>query len=185
MKRWMPLVLGMSLLAAPALADEGMPRQGLVIDLRVGAGTPVGIGGLAATSGFTAIPSLAVGGRLAGRLQLTMGFTFFRFENTGANDTSLFSFVPTLAVDIVKSSDQKVAFYGKFGLPLGAAVTNTNTTFLIGFDLGIGVRYALHRMFALGFEGGAAGFFLDPANNAQGVAAFYGALVGTFYYGSG
>jgi hypothetical protein len=180
-KLWGFLVL---LAAAQAGADEGMPQRGLVVDMRVGGAVPVGFGGLSAASSFTAIPSLSVGGRLAGRIQLTMGFTFFRFETTGTNDTSTFSFVPTIAVDAAKSADQKVALYFKFGLPVGAAVTATTTTPVIGFDIAVGTRYAFHRMFALGFEGGAAGFFVDPANNTQGVAAFYGALVGTFYYGS-
>jgi hypothetical protein len=180
-KVWVLLVL---LAAARAGADEGMPQRGFVADLRVGAGVPVSLGGLGVASGFTAIPSLALGGRLLGRLQLTMGFSFLRVESSGGGDISAFHFAPTVAVDVAKSSDQKVALYLKFALPVGAAVTNTTTTFLIGFDIGIGTRYAFHRMFALGFEAGAAGLFFDPANNATGVAAFYGALVGTFYYGS-
>ena len=134
-----------------------------------------------------ALVRCVAGARLIGRLELTLGMNFARFEN-GPNATSVVSFIPTLAVDIARSADRKAAFYGKFGLPLGVGVTSSTATssnsFIIGFDFALGMRYAFHRMFALGFEGGAAGLFIEPQNpNPVGLTIFYAVLVGTFYYG--
>lgn len=146
------LVLALILLTSPAALAEGMPTTGFFADLRIGGAAPIGMGGITTGTGFTALPSFAMGARLFGRLQLGLGFNFLRFDSLGpGTDTNVFTFVPLVAVDIIKAQDERVAFYGKAGLPVGANVTCNgacNTASVVGFDLGIGVRYAPHRMFA-------------------------------------
>jgi hypothetical protein len=176
--------------SAFAQQTEGMPDTGFVFNLRLGGGVPIGIGGGGAiNTTLNALPAIAAGVRLIGRLELTLGMNFARFEQGTNTATSVVSFVPTLVVDIARSADRKAAFYGKFGLPLGVGVIqtgggNSSNSFIVGFDFGLGVRYAFHRMFALGFEGGASGLFVEPQDpNPTGITIFYAVLVGTFYYG--
>lgn len=170
----------------------GMPRKGFVANLRLAVLGAIGVGSVTTVgAGASAVPSLDLGARFAGRFQVTLGFTFFRTDVAGGGtDTNLFAFVPSFAADILKSNDQKAALYVKVGLPMGALIlvpngpAPTNTGFAVGFDFALGARYAFHPMFALGAEGGVAGFFFNPDNiSASGFVSFYGALVGTFYYG--
>jgi hypothetical protein len=209
MKKRVPLVLMLCLIPAVAAAQggapppsssEGMPRTGLVIDARLGVATPVAAS--APTSGlggaFVVLPSVDIGVRLIGRLQLTLGFTLFRAAQSvsGGPDTSQTSFllVPGVACDIVKSSDEKVAFYGAGGIPMGAllfdrgggAAGSTLKNFAVGYNIAVGVRYAPHPMFAFGLEGGLFGIFSDLDNaNRIGITSVYGSLVGTWYYDFG
>ena len=83
----------------PAASADGMPRSAFLLDLRIGGAVPLAIGGLGATTAFSALPSIGVGVRLIGRLQLSMGFTFFRTESSSGSNTNLFNLVPTIAVD--------------------------------------------------------------------------------------
>jgi hypothetical protein len=65
-----------------------------------------------------------------------------------------------------------------------SSTATSSNSFILGFDLGLGMRYAVHRMFAIGLEGGAAGLFIEPQDPSPvGVTIFYAVLVGTFYYG--
>jgi hypothetical protein len=185
------------LIAAPALAEKGehsMPDNAFLFEARLSLGTPFSVGTLSAPSTFAAVPSLLVGARLGGRLHLGLGFSFFRLSNGGAggggsSDYNVVVFAPTAALDLVKSHDERVALYGKLGLPLGPVITCStgapcDNSFGIGFDFALGARYALHHMFALGLEAGVSGSFIGPQrNNTAGLVTVYGALVGTFYYG--
>jgi hypothetical protein len=183
-------------------AHAQMPAgPALVVDARLGFGAAV-----TGTSGIIAVPSLDVGVRLINRLQVGLGFGIFRAAQTmvtGANITvenanTSFTFIPMATFDILKSRDNHVAFYGKAGLPLGAAIVSTETTtnntsttvstnhFVIGYDFALGARYCPHPNFAVGLEGGLSGIFLSPTGNAsESNHTFYGALVGTFYWGKG
>jgi hypothetical protein len=166
-----------------------MPATAFAVDARFGAGF-----GVAGTSGVIVVPSLTVGARLIDRLQVGVGIGLFRTATPnggvgGASsaDTS-FTFIPTLAVDILKAKDNHVAWYGKVGLPLGGEVrsvgNNSSNLFVIGYDVALGARYCPHPNFAVGIEGGLTGLFIDPNGpNGEGVTTFYGALVGTFYWG--
>jgi hypothetical protein len=173
-------ILGVA--AAPARASEGMPRNGFWLEARFAAGTV-----LVGTNNALPLyqPSLTVGGRLAGRVNLGLGFSFFRLAS-GNNATSTFVRLPTVQVDIVKAHDDRVAMYGKAGLPLGAQIiTNNRDLLVVGYDLALGVRYAPHPMFAFGVEGGVLGVFSDPGPNSvgAGVQSIYGAFTGSFFYG--
>jgi hypothetical protein len=113
------------------------------------------------------VPALLVGGRLADRLHLGLGFSFFRFYNDGNNSANnVVTFVPTVAIDAFQAADKAFAFYVKMGLPMGVSVVcagnNCVNDFAIGFDVAIGgrYRYLFHRHFALGLEGGMAGTFV-------------------------
>ena len=56
--------------------------------------------------------------------------------------------------------------------------------FVISYEVGAGVRYALLSMFTFGMEAGFNGSYVDPGGAAvTGTNAMYGALVGTFMYG--
>jgi hypothetical protein len=187
-------VLALALLLVPTLARAQMPSLAFMTEARIGGGAGV-IGG----GGGGASASLTFGARLADRLQVGVGFGLFRYSTPGVNigpnninnDTTTFTLNPTVAVDILKAKDNKVAWYGKIALPLGARVTpnannpNTNNTvFVIGYDLGLGARYCPHPNFAFGAEAGLTGLFIDPSGNTgSGTTAVYGAVVGTFYWG--
>jgi hypothetical protein len=190
------IVVAVALLVpAVGLAEEpqhvGMPRMSPFVDFRLGIGVPI----VGTVAGFvqqvSPIPQLAAGIRLVDRVQLGVGFSFFRFATTnGMTDAAfnIFYFTPGVAIDIAKSRDNRVAFYGKFALALGAEVqTQTlfpaSNGFDVGYDLTLGVRYLFHSAFALGFEGGVLGFFLHPErDNNYGITTFYSSLVGTFYF---
>jgi hypothetical protein len=182
--------------APPSSSPDGMPRTGLVIDARLGFATTVSSSLVGNNSpSFVALPTVDFGVRLVGRLQLTLGFTLFRTAISMANaDTAVtaFTFNPQIAVDIIKSADDKVAFYAIGGVPLGGlfidnpGTANNQRHFVIGYNVGVGARIALHHMFALGLEGGVFGIFSDVANNTSiGITSVYGALIGTFYYDLG
>jgi len=193
--RLLPLVVVLT--SAPALAEKtenSMPDTAFLFEARLGVGTPLvfintGIGGGAA--GFESVtptPSLLVGARLIGRLHVGLGFAFTRFSQ-GGSSSNVVSFVPTVGVDIIKSHDERVAFYGKFGLPLGPILdcnpgVPCQTGFGLGFDLALGARYSLHRMFAFGLEAGVDGTFENPQrDNTPGLVGFYGTLVMSFFAG--
>jgi hypothetical protein len=165
---------------APARADEnGMPKTAFLFEARIGGSVAFGV-----TAG------LLVGARIIDRLHLGLGFALVRTDSTGAGSNNRVNFAPTVAVDIVKAHDNRVAFYGKFALPVGPLIAcppgngACDTGLTVGFDFGLGVRYAFHRMFALGMEAGAVGAFDNPQrDNHASTVTFYGALVGTFWYG--
>jgi hypothetical protein len=188
-----PLVLGLALaavvVALPGRAHAQMPAgPALVVDARLGLGV-----GIAGTSGVVIVPSLDIGVRLVNRVQIGLGIGLFRTSAPapgGTNSDTSFTLIPMAAIDILRSRDNHVAWYGKIGLPLGARiVSNPNNDvnlFVIGYDLALGARYCPHPNFAFGLEGGVTGVFVDPGgNNGSGTTSFYGALVGTFYWGKG
>jgi hypothetical protein len=192
-------VLVVLALLAPAVAraektENSMPDNAFLFEARLGAGTSIAFGGLSFAGTFTAVPSLLLGARLIGRLHVGLGFGFTRLSNLGGGggggtDLNLVTFAPTAAFDLIKSHDERVAFYLKAALPLGPVITcNTgapcDNNFAISFDLALGARYALHKMFALGLEAGAGGTWIGPQrNNTTGFVSVYGALVGSFMYG--
>lgn len=191
--RFAALALAIGLLA-PSLAHAQMPAgPALFVDARLGAGV-----GVAGNSGIIIVPSLTVGVRLFDRLQLGLGIGLFRTAQpaavdingnpVGSQSDTAFTFVPTVMLDILKSRDNRVAWYGKVSLPLGAEIrsvpNNDLNLFAIGYDFALGIRYAPHPNFAFGFEGGLSGIFVDPNGpNGSGTTSFYGAIVGTFYWG--
>jgi hypothetical protein len=191
--------LAVLLASAPAFAEQtenSPPNTAFLFEARLGAGVSSFFGALSGGA-VEAVPSFLVGVRLIGRLHLGLGFSYFRTQSAaggiigaGAGTaTNVVTFAPTAAFDLIRSRDERVMFYIKFGLPLGPVITCPNgapcdNNFSIGFDLGLGVRYALHRMFSLGLEAGAGAAFVGPQrNNTSGLVDFYGALVGSFMAG--
>ena len=177
-----PLVLVAALLSPVAAhAEKGensMPTTAFLFEARIGGSVAFGV-----TAG------LLVGARIIDRLHLGLGFAFVRTDN-GAGSNNRVNFAPTVAVDIIKAHDDRVAFYGKVALPLGPIVVcppgpgDCDAGFNVGFDFGLGARYAFHRMFAMGLEAGVVGSFDNPQRNVHtSTVTFYGALVGTFWYG--
>src|SRR5438045_3113548 len=98
-------LFGAALLAAalaPSLARAQMPANALAIDARLGAGVTVGGFGT-----VVVVPSLTVGGRLADRLEIGVGFGLFRIATPGGGgmgtiDQTNFTIAPSIAVDILK-----------------------------------------------------------------------------------
>ncbi len=195
MKRY---ILALAVLLAPAAARAQLPAgPAFVMDARIGGGLAVAASPNSAGGGG-ASAQLAFGVRLIDRLEIELGVTCVHYNGPaqlqgggGLNGSTTFTINPQLIVDILKSKDNKVAFYGKIGLPLGAVVTPVgnnvnNSVFAIGFDIGLGVRYSPHPNFAFGAEGGLDGFYVDPGGNgSNGITGVYGAVVGSFYWGKG
>jgi hypothetical protein len=175
-------IVAFALVGHSAAASEGTPRNAFWFEGRLALGTVlVGAGGVVPMYQ----PSLTVGGRLAGRVNLGLGVALFRLASNNTATTT-FTFQPTATVDLVKAADERVAFYVRGGLPLGAVVPSTGRTLVVvGYDVALGVRYAPHPMFALGVEGGLFGSFSDPGVNSigNGIQSVYGALTGNFFYG--
>jgi hypothetical protein len=202
------LALTIALIAGAHAARAQTPPEktampnGLIVETRLAIGAPIsvvgapisGAGGANVVTNIQPIPQIVIGGRLADRLHLGLGFAFQRIAvDTPGMVTStfnLFYFTPTVEVDIVRSRDHRVAFYGKAGLPLGVDIISTSGApssngFVVGYDVAVGMRYAFHPAFTLGFEAGLDGFFVNPERNTDDAFAttFYSALVGTFFFG--
>ena len=193
MKLRFGLALAFALSLAPSLAHAQMPTAPtLVVDTRLGAGV-----GVAGGSSVIIVPSLSIGVRLIDRLQISLGVGLFRTATpagvdaagnpVGSNSQTSFTVIPSVTLDIFKSRDNKVAWYGKVALPIGAQINSTPgadlNLFALGYDFALGARYSPHPNFAFGVEGGLSGLFVDPAGtHGSGTTSFYGAIVGTFYF---
>jgi hypothetical protein len=182
MDRRLSVMLVACALCGTAAASEGPPRNGFWFEGRLALGTAiVGVGGVSPMYQ----PSLTVGGRLAGRVNLGLGVSLFRLASNNSASTT-FTFQPTVVVDLVKAADDRVAFFLRGGLPLGAVVPSAGRDLLVvGYDVSLGVRYSPHPMFAVGVEGGLFGYFTDPGVNSigTGIQSVFGALTGHFFYG--
>jgi hypothetical protein len=199
------VVLALSGSIAHAQSSEhGMPNNAFLFEARLAFATSVattgglfGGGGGSPVGVVAVVPSLLVGGRLIGRLHIGLGFSFWRitasttsmFGGSQHDDYNVVTIAPTFGADIVKSADDRVAFYVKLGIPLGPVIHCTSgapcdNNFAAGVDVGLGVRYALHHMFALGLEAGFAGASIGPQrDNTFSEWNFYGGLVGSFFSG--
>jgi hypothetical protein len=177
----------------------GMPRNGFLFEARLSLGGTVaggfspsvadgnGNGVITSIPGVIAQPSLLLGARLIDRLQVGLGIAFVRYGVQGFSSNN-FTFTPTIAVDVVKSRDNKTAFYIKAGLGFGAAIASVegvhDNSAIINFDVAIGARHALSSNFGLGFESGLSASITNPGDHSQSDVVFvYGALVGTFWSG--
>jgi hypothetical protein len=136
-------------------------------------------------------------------------FDAMQKQNGTATVTEQFtfiSFVPTFAVDVLRSADEKAALYASIGIPLGSISFGTTSSqgmnnpcnsyapFIGGYQIGIGARLALHPNFRLGFEAGPTGQFLSaggqtcpgataPTNTVSVSAnSFYGSILGSFVW---
>jgi hypothetical protein len=178
-------------------SENGLPETAFLFEARLQlagnfAVLGIGFGNALTSTAFTAVPSLLLGARLLDRIQVGLGIGLIRAQGNTGGGTQSFNFVtfaPTIAGDIVKSADNRVAFYAKLGIPLGPVITTqpmqaNDNNFAVGFDIALGARYAVHRQIALGFEAGFGGTFVGPQrDNTTGTVAVYGGLVGSFYSG--
>jgi hypothetical protein len=186
---------------AQASVPGGMPRNAFLFEARLSLGGTVAggytpdLGGATGTPtassipGIIAQPSLLLGARLIDRIQIGLGISFVRIGVNGFSTNNVV-FLPSVAVDLVKSHDNKTAFYIKAGLGFGASVASASgvhdTSAIIDFDVALGARHALSSNFGLGFEAGLAASVTNPGENSQSDVVFlYGALVGTFWSGNG
>jgi len=95
------------------------------------------------------------GGYKLDRLILGLGFDLTSYDAPGSGGAQItMRWAPGIRYDFVRSSDDRVALFGQadvsFGHDFGADVANE----LIGVDLGLGVRYWVHRQFAFAGVGG-------------------------------
>jgi hypothetical protein len=171
--RLLPL-LALLLAAAPARAE--LARTAFWMDLRIG-------GGASLEGAFFPTPSLVLGARVVGRLQLGGGLSYWRFAASGTQTLGTVLFAPDLSVDLFKARDERVALYAGVSVPLGALVTTSNGL-AVGYRVALGVRYCPHPNIAFGVEGGGQGLFYHPEGTGwSNIQSIYGALVGTFYAG--
>jgi hypothetical protein len=186
------LALAPTAARAEPSGEGGLPQKAFMLQMQLGGSQAIPLystQGALQVAGFSVMPALVIGARLANRVDFGVGLSFVRFS-TDTTALNVLTFAPTVAVDVVKAKDNKVDLYLKLGLPLGPVIVTqgpvTDKGFGVGFQLGVGARYALHPMFAIGMEGGATGQFVNPQRGTQGngFANFYGALTGTFFYGS-
>ena len=176
-------------------ATDGHAR--LRVDTKIGSGL-LGWVGL--------VPQLVVGG-MFGRWSVGLGIGFVRgtLDVSSAGSTggsqqvsaTYLAFAPTVQFDLLRSSDDRVALYALAALApslvvvdsgSGGSTCNGGAGFVFGYQAAIGARYAFHKQFMLGVEGGPSGAFSTAVgcstpgstNIAPGLHAMYGALVGTF-----
>jgi hypothetical protein len=197
MKRILLALALVGAVAEPAHAqksENGMPDLAFLFEARFAFATTVATTGLFGGTGqlFAVVPALLIGARLLDRIHVGLGFSFWRLSVVSLNnhdDDNVITFAPTIAADIFKASDNRVAFYGKLAIPLGPVVHCTTGTpcddnFGVGVDIAFGVRYAAHRNFAIGVEAGFAGAAIGPQrDNTVSEWNFYGGLVGSFFSG--
>jgi hypothetical protein len=167
----------------------GLPRTAFIFESRL-----TGAFNLASGPAGTAalIPGFLLGARLIDRLHLGLELFLTNFTSTssfagGGSATTAFTLGPTMAVDILKVAANHVAFYGKIGFGFGAAVVTSQfspNTFILRFDIGLGVRYAPVSYFAVGMESGFLNVFFSPDKPSTfSITSLYGGIVGTFLYG--
>jgi hypothetical protein len=167
----------------------GMPRNAFVFESRL-----TGAFNLASGPAGTAtvIPGFMLGARLVDRLHLGLEFFLTNFTsasvgNGSGSASTAFTLGPTIAIDILKAAANRVAFYGKIGFGFGAAVVTSQfspNTFILRFDIGLGVRYAPVPYFAIGMESGFLNVFFSPDKPGTfSISSLYGGIVGTFLYG--
>ncbi len=182
---------------SPLSGDQArLPDSAFMLNLQFGGAAPVYLIGVTGAFSPSVFPSLVVGYRLLGWLELGVGINFTRFQSatvaalggtSSSSSSTIITFAPTGMFDMVKAADKRVALYGKFALPLGPLVSTTTgaeskTGVAVAFDAGIGTRYAVHRMLAVAIEAGFTGAFYNfPQSANTGVMAVYGALAATFY----
>ena len=196
------LILVASLGATSSLAQTpgGAPAGGIKPK---GFFMEVGVGGqMSVYNGLTNTNQQIGGSFLVGyklnRLILGLGLEFMHQgtyqEDSGYNAHDVINamlFQPTVQFHLLESSP--LALYLSAGVHVGFAVWNdtdttqdddTSTT-LVGFHLGMGIRYFLHPRFCLGVEAGFRGLWVmttvDPAGpgdmkQTDAVGAFYGRL---------
>jgi hypothetical protein len=174
-RRYLSGAIFLSALILPAAARAQMPWTSFVAEARVNVAASF-------------MPTLVLGGRFAGRVQVGLGFGLVRNSPgtpTATNPTTTsFAASPQLAVDLVKLLDERVDFYARVGLPIGFEAIPDNHLFGIGWEASLGMRSSFFGYFALGFEAGFAGFYIDPGGTrGSGTTSAFGAAVGTFYWG--
>ncbi len=166
-------VLLLSLCAAPVRAE--LPHTAFALDLRVGGGVSLG-------GSFFPTPSLVFGARLANRVQLGGGFSYWRFAGSSSNTVATVLASPDISIDLFRASDDKMALFLGLSLPIGG--TTEGKALAIGYRAALGVRYSPHRNFAVGVEAGGQGLFYNEGSRPySNIQSMYGALFGTFYSG--
>jgi hypothetical protein len=193
-------LLGGTTVAQAQGNDQGPKERGLVFELKLGGQVTMmnpydGVldAGVQTSQSFTS--NFMVGYKFK-RFVAGLGMDFNRFSihqnlNGTEDDTNLtgLTFIPTFQFHLLEK--KPLALYLAAGFHVGFALwkdTNDNTDdntdiTLIGFHLGVGMRYFLHPRFAIGIEGGFKGLWIlsryDEANVFadldDGLVSFYGA----------
>ena len=170
------LFLAVLCATVPRTAHAELQRTAFWLDLRLG-------GGASLEGNFFPTPSLVLGARLLGRLQLGGGISYWRFAASGTRATATVLAAPDISVDLFKAQDQRVALYLGLSIPIGGLVGN-NSGLAVGYRIALGVRYSPHQNFAMGIEAGGQGLFYDPSGSGwSNIQSIYAALVGSFYKG--
>lgn len=183
MRRLLAIALS---LAAAAHAQEEPPPAPVPTPtaFEVTAKLPVGfaVNGSETGDPVPALPVLFLGVRV-GRVSVLLGASFVRGAS-GSSSESDVTFAPTVSFDLFRSADHRAALFGLFAPLLGVQIGNSDQNAVYGYQLAVGGRYLFHPHFALGVEGGFAGFWYagSPGGDTRyNLNQIYAALAGSFY----
>lgn len=115
------------------------------------------------------------GGYKMDRLIIGLGFDFTSYDAGGAQ--IVMTWTPGLRYVLVRSDDQKAELFGQFELSFGHNFGTPQSNEIIGSDLGLGVRYWLHRQFAFSAVGGWSGTW-NITQNPSGSEVIMGMFAG-------
>lgn len=114
---------------------------------------------------------LLVGGFFVGykldRVMFGLGYNLSSYDNGGAQ--IMMSWVPGVRVDIIRSSDERVDLFGQFDFGIGHDFGSAQSNESFSPDLGVGVRYWVHRQFAFSAVTGWNGLWQVGQNPSTSV----------------
>jgi hypothetical protein len=177
------LAVAATLLLAPSLSaaqpDDGQKRIGFVVEPHLGT-TLVSFSTTSTAGSFGTLQGGFLAGAKIDRVIFGLGFDLERVatgSNAGAGSptvttaTTAILFTPGVRVAIVRSADRRVELFGQFDLGFGTTVTdrNDNTSYFhLSYDVGPGIRFWVHRQFAVGAVTGVRGEFEFDSTHVPG-----------------
>ncbi len=109
---------------------------------------------------------LVTGGIFAGfkldRLVIGLSYNFTSFDAGGAQIAM--TWVPGIRYVFVRTTDERVELFGQLDIGIGHNFGNSESNEIIPADVGIGVRYWVHRQFAISTAGGWNGNWVLTQN---------------------
>jgi hypothetical protein len=165
-------------------AAKGQIDGGFVLEASVGA--RVSLGSVGSNSGSVTFgsPGIAAGlmaGFKTGRLILGLDLDFFNVTvggNGSSGSESALLIGPHMQVALARSEDLRVELLGDAALDFGHLFESSSdgltssSNLYIGYELGLGVRYWLHRQFAVqGLTGFGGEALVDLSGNGATISA--------------
>ena len=138
----------------PASGDDtGQKRDGFVFETHVYSQL-INLGGAGAVN-LPLMTGGIFGGYKLDRLILGLGFDFTSYDAPASGGAQIvMRWAPGVRYDLVRSSDDRAALFGQLDLSIGHNFGAPQANELIGADLGLGVRYWVHKQVAIAGVGG-------------------------------